>query len=71
LSGEWEYGLRVSLYPGDGSGFGIVNVDSHERVTEILLGHPASPFIECEVQPLNDFNKSVEKMLDVLRKQSQ
>jgi hypothetical protein len=56
---------------GDGSGFGVVNASSHERVTEIILDHPAAMLYEWDVQPLTDFNIGVDKMIALLRKQSQ
>lgn len=56
---------------GDGTGFGIVNADSHEGVTELIMEHPAALLYEWEVQPLTDFNKGADKLIELLRKQSQ
>jgi hypothetical protein len=56
---------------GDGTGFGIVNADSHERAAVIIMEHPAALLYEWEVQPLTDFNKGVDKLIELLRKQSQ
>lgn len=54
---------------GDGTGFGIVNANSHEDVAEIIMNHPASPLYEWEVQPLTDFNKGIGKFIELLQKQ--
>ncbi len=53
---------------GDGSGMGIANADSHEQVVEILLKHPEYQNFEWEVQPLCDFNHTIDRLLEALRK---
>ncbi len=59
----------VYLFPsGDGSGMGIANADSHEQLTEILLGHPEYQNFDWEIQPLCDFNRITDKLLEALRK---
>jgi muconolactone delta-isomerase len=47
---------------------GIANADSHEQLTEILLGHPEYQNFDWEIQPLCDFNRVTDKLLEVLRK---
>jgi muconolactone delta-isomerase len=54
---------------GDGTGFGIMNANSHEEVSEVIMNHPAGPLYEWEVQPLIDFNKGVGKFIELLQKQ--
>jgi hypothetical protein len=50
-------------------GVGILNADSHERMTEILLGQPEYAFLDWEVHALCDFNQSFDKILELSRKQ--
>jgi hypothetical protein len=59
----------VYLFPsGDGSGMGIANADSHEQLTEILLGHPEYQNFDWEIQPLCEFNRITDKLLEAVRK---
>ncbi len=53
---------------GDGSGVGIANADSHEQLVEVLLRHPEYQHFEWEVQPLCEFNRITDQMLEALRK---
>jgi hypothetical protein len=47
---------------------GIANADSPEQLVEILLRHPEYQNFEWEVQPLCDFNRITDQMLEALRK---
>ena len=59
----------IYLFPsGDGSGIGIANADSHEQLTEILLGHPEYQNFDWEIQPLCEFNRITDKLLEALQK---
>lgn len=59
----------VYLLPsGDGSGIGIANADSHEQLTETLLGHPEYKNFDWDIQPLCEFNKITDTLLEALRK---
>jgi hypothetical protein len=52
-----------------GGGFGIVKVDSHERVWEMLHEDPGYAFFEWEVHPLCDYKTTGNKFIEMLRKQ--
>lgn len=71
VNGELSSGRADCVYlfaSGDGSGMGIANADSHEQLTEILLGHPEYQNFDWEIQPLCDFNRVTDKLLETLRK---
>lgn len=42
-----------------GGGVAIVNVDSHEVLTELLTAYPLEPWIQYEVHPLSDVIKAL------------
>ena len=42
-----------------GGGVAIVNVDSHEVLTEILSAYPLQPWVQYEVHPLSDVIKGL------------
>ena len=71
VNAELKSGRADCVYlfaSGDGSGMGIANADSHEQLTEILLGHPEYQNFDWEIQPLCDFNRVTDKLLEMLRK---
>ena len=48
----------------DGGGFVIANADSHEKVLDILLGHPLYPMFVWEVKALCDWEDGYGKFTE-------
>jgi hypothetical protein len=51
-----------------GGGVGVANADSHEALMKNIRENPAFPFVETEVQPLVDFNESVDSAVRMFQK---
>ena len=50
-----------------GGGVGIVNVDSHEQMHELLVGSPAFPVSDFEVTAIGDFEATIDAGIAALR----
>jgi muconolactone delta-isomerase len=50
-----------------GGGVGITNVDSHEKMHELLVGSPAFFMSDFEVRPIGDFETTVDAAIAALR----
>lgn len=55
-------------FAGTIGGGGILNVDSHDELDEIMGGFPFAPFSHVEVYPLTDLRKTLERTKDQLSK---
>ena len=60
-------------FAGTQGGGGTAEVDSHERLDEVMAGFPFAPFSSIEVYPLSDLDKSlaanravVEQMMSMM-----
>ena len=51
-----------------GGAFGILNADSPEQVQQQLTESPVFFSTELEVHPLTDYNKTVDGLIEVLKK---
>ena len=58
-----------SIADGNGGGVGIVNADSHEKLMELLMAAPVSAFSEFQTYPLADFDSSISKVIEAMKKQ--
>jgi hypothetical protein len=59
---ECHYGFA------DLGGFTIANVDSHEKVQEMILQYPLYPFFEWEVAVLCDWEHTYDKNIEYFKK---
>jgi muconolactone delta-isomerase len=50
-----------------GGGIGIVNVDSHEQMHELLVSSPAFPISDFEVRAIGDFETTIDAGIAALR----
>jgi len=46
-------------FAGTGGGGGVIDVDSHEELDEIMAGFPFGPFSTTEVYALSDLDRSL------------
>jgi muconolactone delta-isomerase len=71
VNNELKSGRSDCVYlfaSGDGSGMGIANADSHEQLSEILLGHPEYQNFDWDIQPLCEFNRITDKLLEAVQR---
>lgn len=50
---------QVWSFAGTGGGGGVVEVDSHEELDEIMGGFPWGPWSEIDIYPLSDLDRSL------------
>jgi hypothetical protein len=50
---EFAYGFTT------GGGCGVVNVDSHEALSELLMKSPGFPISDFDVRPLSDLDSTI------------
>jgi muconolactone delta-isomerase len=58
-SGKLE---QVWSFAGMAGGGGILNVDSHEELDEIMAGFPFGPFSHIELYPLADLDAGLDNL---------
>jgi hypothetical protein len=58
-----------SFADGNGGGLGIVNADSGEKLMELLMASPVAAFSEFQTYPLADFDSSIGKTIEAMKKQ--
>ena len=57
-----------SIADGNG-GVGIINANSHEQLMELLMAAPVAAFSEFQTYPLADFDSSISKVIEAMKKQ--
>jgi hypothetical protein len=69
---EWVQDLKAAKklegaysYP-DGGGLFIIDADSHEELTKILLSFPLSHISKFTIQPLADFGATADTIIDAM-----
>ena len=50
-----------------GGGFFIFNADSHEDLMQKIIDFPLRPLTELEIQPICDFNKATDMVVDSIK----
>jgi muconolactone delta-isomerase len=63
-SGKME---QIWSFAGLGGGGGVLNVDSHEELDQIMAGFPFAQFSQIEVYPLADLNASMDNFEKVIQ----
>ena len=53
-------------FAGQAAGGGIISVESHEELDDILAENPIRPFTSVDVYPLTDIDRSFEKQIQVI-----
>lgn len=55
-------------FAGITGGGGILNVESHEELDEIMTSFPFGPFSKIEVYPLSDLDRSLDAASQVMQR---
>ena len=49
-------------------GVGVINADSHEDLMEKMRGFPLFPFVDWQVRPLVDIDRSLDSAVEMFKK---
>jgi muconolactone delta-isomerase len=58
---------QIWSFAGMGGGGGILNVDSHEELDEVMAGFPFGPFSRIELYPLADLDAGLDNFAKAMQ----
>src|SRR5215467_14584507 len=66
-SGITEY--AYSFADGNGGAVAIVNAESAEKLAELLMEAPVSAFTDFQTYPVAEFDSTIGKVIEAMKKQ--
>ncbi len=63
--------VDIWSFAGIAGGGGILDVDSHEQLDEVMSGFPFGPFSDVEIYPLSDLDASLTNLETTMARMQQ